>query len=600
MTPIHFAAAAVVAALCLALGLLRRGTAGPPRVRARPRRLPWVHATIRVTREAWRNWSGELACRPRRLYCDDAGGPWRSPRTLDDLRAIVRDARAEGARVRVFGSSHSWARLAPCDDGYMVDNRMIGAEGSFYALRVEPASADGARRARVTTPPGLLSGELERWLWDMGYTLPTSAVEDCFTIGGMVATATHGSGIDVGTLSDHVVGMTFVDGLGEVRRWTRESATGDELGAIQCGLGCLGLVYDVTLEVEARAEVIFAARSVPYASLFADTDEARAALRELHTRHAWVEYFWWPFRFRGLPVVSRPEINPEVWVITLDREVPADVRPRGALARFWHGRVLDLGAMVTCGMLMTVQQRVPRLAVALPWLACYTNLWVSARSGTWRVPYFEGQHFVNATGVEFVRALAAEWSVPFEHRAPVDAPEGYERVRRSFATLHDACVDSFARYPLSDPRASPVILSVEMRVIAPSEALLAPGYQPPERREAVRYAAPEIVTTALHPAWEAFLHETNLAFTTRPEVFGAEVRCHHAKPFHQVAHPGFPEGGMGAYLRAQYEAAGTWRRFLAVRRAVDPDGVFLNDYLRAWFREDRAATASPERRAEAA
>lgn len=598
MTLVYFAAAAAVVTLWLVR--LRRVPAGPPRVRARPRRLPWVHATIRVTREAWRNWSGELSCRPRRLYCDDAGGPWRSPRTVEDLQAIVRDARAEGARVRVFGSSHSWARLAPCDDGYMVDNRMIGAEGDDYALRVEPAPPDGARRARVTTPPGLLSSELERWLWDMGYTLPTSAVEDCFTVGGMVATATHGSGIDVGTLSDLVVGMTFVDGRGEVRRWTRETATDDELAAIQCGLGCLGLIYDITLEVDPRTEVLFTSRTIPYASLFADTDAARAALRDLHERHGWVEYFWWPFRFSGLPLVSRPEINPEVWVLTIDRDVPADAKPRGALQRFWHTRVLDLGAMVSCGLLMSALRRVPRLAFVLPWVTCFTNLWVRARSGAWRVPFYEGQHFVNATGVEFVRALAAEWSVPFERRAPLHAADGYERVRRSFATLHEHCVAAFEAHPLTDPRASPVILSVEMRVLAPSGALLSPGYQPPARREAVRYAAAEIVTSAAHPAWAEFLDATNRAFTARPAVFGAEVRCHHAKPFHGVAHPDFPVGGMGAYLRAQYEAAGTWQRFLAVRRAVDPDGVFLNDYLRAWFDEDRAAAAEPSARAQAA
>jgi FAD/FMN-containing dehydrogenase len=577
----------------LAAHLATRRPAGPPRVRARPRRLPWVHSTLRVTRDAWRNWSGELRCVPRRLYCDEARGPWRSPRTLEDLQAIVRDARAEGAKVRVFGSSHSWSRLAPADDGFMVDNRMIGAEGDHYRLRLDPA--DGGRGPRATAPPGLTSREFEAWLWAMGYSLPTSAVEDCFTLGGMAATATHGAGFGVATVSDLVAGMTFVDGLGEVRRWSRETATADELAAIQCGLGCLGLVYDVTFDVVPRVEVLHVARSVPYGSLFADTDAARAALRDLHEGYDSIEFFWWPFRYAGLPFVSRPEINPDVWVLAMKRDAAASAVPRGALRRFWHLQVLDIASMVVCGLLASVVLRSPRAAFLLAWMTCSTNLWVDARSGAFRMSLADGNHFVNATGVEFVRAVACEWSVPFDRRAPLDRADGYERVRQSFAVSHDLVVEAFHAHAITDPRASPIVLAVEMRTLGASSALLSPGYQPDDRRGAVSYAAPELVTSAGHPAWPEFARRVNLAMTTRPEVFGDAVGCHLAKPFHDMDHPEFPVGGMRAYTRAQHVAAGTWERFLAVRRDVDPDGVFLNDHLRAWF--DAPASERTERAA---
>lgn len=570
--------------------LRRPAPAGPPRVRARRRRLPWVHSTIRVTRDAWRNWSGELRCVPKRLYCDDAGGPWRSPRTLEDLQRIVLAAREESAPVRVFGSSHSWSRLSPSDGGYMVDNRMIGADGDYYRLHLEPAAPDGSRGARATAPPGMLSQEFEEWLWAMGYTLPASAFEDCFTLGGMAATATHGSGIDVGTVSDHVAGMTFVDGLGDVRRWSRETATPDQLAAIQCGLGCLGLIYDITFDVVPRMEVLHTAKAVPYDSLFADTDEARAALRALHETHDAVEFFWWPFRFRGAPLISPPEINPDVWLLLMDRVVPDTARPRSALRRFVHLQVIDVAAMTFSGLMMNLMRPFPRTAFLLPWVTCFTNLWVSARSGSWRVPYYEGQHFVNATGVEFVLALAAEWQVPFDRRADVNAPDGYERVRQSFDTLHGLCVSWFREHRITDCRASPVILSVEMRTLTAGSALLASNYQPEERRRTTHFAAPEIVTTAAHPAWDEFVRAANLAMTARPEVFGRSVRCHLAKPMHMLPHPDFPDDAMAGYCRAQCADDDAWSRFHAVRREVDPDGIFLNDYLLAWF-EDRSGAA---------
>lgn len=77
--------------------------------------------------------------------------------------------------------------------------------------------------------------------------------------------------------------------------------------------------------------------------------------------------------------------------------------------------------------------------------------------------------------------------------------------------------------------------------------------------------------------------------TTQPNIFGDQVRCHHAKPFFGMPHPDFPNGGMVAYLRKQYQDAGTWERFLAMRRELDPDGMFLNDHLRLWFGLPKAA-----------
>jgi FAD/FMN-containing dehydrogenase len=570
---------AAIAAIAVVL-LRRREKA--PFIRARARGLPFVHSTIRVARGVWRNWSGELVSRPGRLYCDDAGGPWRSPRTLEDLQAIVRDARAEGATVRVFGSSHSWAALVPTD-GYIVDNRFLDATGGRFNLRIDPASADGRRKARATVPPGLLSSELERWLWEMGYSLPASAFEDCFTVGGMVSTATHGVGLDIPTLSDMVVGVTFVDGRGEVRRWTRETATPDELAAVQCGLGCLGLIYDVTFEVEPRYEVLHVARTYDYDALFADTDAARAALRELHEAHTSVEFFWWPFAFAGIPLLSRIEINPKIFVLATRREIPAGSRSRGPLRRFLHLQLGDLCSMVFSSILFKTLRRFPRQAWLIAWLQALTNFWVVLRSGAFRMPQYDANHFVNAAGVEFLQCRASEWSVPFRPAAGPAESDGWERVRRSFAVLHDLVVEAFETYPFTDPRATPANLAVEMRTLAPSTALLSPGWRPAAEHSMFRYAAPELVTTADQPAWDAFVHRANLRMIDAPNVLGDGVLCHLAKPCHAFPHPRYPAGGTAAYLREKYEAAGTWQRFLAVREAIDPDGVFLNDYLRSWF-----------------
>lgn len=555
-----------------------------PFIRARKRRLPWVHATVRVTRTVWRNWARTLVARPARIYSDHAGGAHRSPRTLADLQAIVRDARAGGFCVRMFGSSHSWSRLVPTD-GFLVDNRMIGAVGDRYVTRVEPVAP--GQRPRVTVPPGITLREFERWLWDAGFSLPAAAVEDCFTVGGMVATASHGAGIDIPSVSDNVVGMTFVDGLGAVRRWTREDATPDELAAIQCGLGALGLIYDITLEVEPRYEVLFDARVVPYRDLFADTDAARARLRALHEEHLSVEVFWWPFVYGGRAFVSKPALNPDVWLLTATKKIPAGARARTALQRWTQLTLIDVPSMFVNGYMMRALTAVPTLTGYIPMTQAGTNVWVEARSGAWRVPTYDANHYLNATGVEFTLATACEWSIPFRADAPDDATDGYERVRAAFAALHDLVEAAFREHPLSDPRSGPINMAVELRTMAPGRALLDPQRMPDGAPAATRFAVPELVTSAGHPAWPDFVRKAHRALAGDPERFG-DVLQHLAKEWRDLPHPRHPEG-TAAWLRDRYKAAGTWQRFLSVRARVDPDGVFLNDFLRDWFELPRDA-----------
>lgn len=47
----------------------------------------------------WQNWAGNVSFTPKKLH---------KPRTEDEIREIVRTARAEGSYVRVVGVGHSF------------------------------------------------------------------------------------------------------------------------------------------------------------------------------------------------------------------------------------------------------------------------------------------------------------------------------------------------------------------------------------------------------------------------------------------------------------------------------------------------------------
>jgi hypothetical protein len=281
-------------------------------------------------------------------------------------------------------------------------------------------------------------------------------------------------------------------------------------------------------------------------------------------------------------------LNPNVWLLTATKAIPESVKPRSQLLRWIHRCALDLPTLAIGGAIMNVLQASPRLAGYLPYALCMTNVWVAARSGTYRVPAYEAIHYVNSAAVEHTLCRACEWSIPFRPAAPDDAPDGYERVRRSFATLHDLIAAAFREHPITDPRSGPANFALEMRTMAPSRALLSPQHLPDEEQGAVRFAVPELVTSARQPAWPEFVRRANGAIVEDTARFGEQVRCHLAKEWSDLPYRDHA-GGMPAFLRAQYQAAGTWQRFLAVREALDPEGIFLNDFLRTWF-EIGAAT----------
>src|SRR6266540_6151284 len=67
----------------------------------------------------WHNWSGSVSAQPKAIHC---------PATRDEIVAIVRDARARGANVRVVGAGHSFTPLAQTDGVLISLDRYAGLE----------------------------------------------------------------------------------------------------------------------------------------------------------------------------------------------------------------------------------------------------------------------------------------------------------------------------------------------------------------------------------------------------------------------------------------------------------------------------------------
>jgi L-gulono-1,4-lactone dehydrogenase len=188
------------------------------------------------------------------------------PDSLEALLELVRRAEREHTTVRMVGAGHAWSDVA-LTEGYLIEPDALGGvlELDDGTLR---ADVDRRRLARVLG--GTHLRDLNAALDHDGLALPNMGGYDAQTIGGVVSTSTHGSGIDFGPFPDLVRSLDLVIAGGEVVRV--EPADGptdparfssaqpgrrliqddDSFLAAVCGMGCTGLIHSLVIEVREK------------------------------------------------------------------------------------------------------------------------------------------------------------------------------------------------------------------------------------------------------------------------------------------------------------------------------------------------------------
>jgi L-gulono-1,4-lactone dehydrogenase len=216
------------------------------RLRARVRR-----------RTRWRNHTGNQGVDPLQIA---------RPTTLPELVELVRRAERDGTTVRAVGSGHSWSDVA-LTTGFLVETDGLNRvhAGPPELLR-GGAEVDPGRL--VWTEGGIRLRELNELLWKRGLALSNMGGYDGQTVAGVVSTSTHGSGLAFGPIADAVRSLDLVAAGGKVHRVEpRDGPTDpaafrgahpdrelvqddDTFHAVVVGIGCMGIVYGVTLAVE--------------------------------------------------------------------------------------------------------------------------------------------------------------------------------------------------------------------------------------------------------------------------------------------------------------------------------------------------------------
>src|SRR5215467_14170418 len=215
---------------------------------------------------SWRNWAGTVTARPARM---------RMPASAADVAAEVTKAAADGLKIRMTGSGHSFTPAASTEG-------VLLHPGGMTAVRsIDPSAG------LVSVEAGCPLSALNTALRACGLSLTNMGDIQVQTVAGATQTGTHGTGRDSGSMAAQIAGLEMVLADGSIITVSRDDPREGLFDAARVGLGALGLVTAVTLRVEPL--FLLTAREEPMR-----WSEVVSRLPELTSENEHFEFFWFP------------------------------------------------------------------------------------------------------------------------------------------------------------------------------------------------------------------------------------------------------------------------------------------------------------------
>lgn len=209
-----------------------------------------------------RNWAGNVVYGAERIA---------RPTTVAELRDVV----AGSERVRALGTRHSF-------------NDLTDTSGVLVSVAELPADVEIDATARtVRVAAGVRYGALAVVLEERGWALSNLASLPHISVGGAIATGTHGSGDANGSLAAAVAGLELVGADGAIRSLARGH---DEFAGSVVALGALGVLTHVTLDIVPTFQLrqtVFP--TLPATTVFADLDAVFASGHSVSVFTTWGE-----------------------------------------------------------------------------------------------------------------------------------------------------------------------------------------------------------------------------------------------------------------------------------------------------------------------
>lgn len=213
----------------------------------------------------WRNWAGNQIAHPQSI---------ESPRDVSELAAVISEASSRGQKVKAVGSGHSFTSAAA------TDGRMVRLDNMTGISHIDRS------KNQVTVGAGTRLSELNTLLHAEGLAMANLGDIAYQTVAGAISTSTHGTGKALTGLAGQVVGMTLVNGNGEIIE-SSESSNAHIFDVGRVSVGALGIISEYTLQVVPS----FRLRALEQPMRL---DDVLENIHELAAAHDHFEFFWIP------------------------------------------------------------------------------------------------------------------------------------------------------------------------------------------------------------------------------------------------------------------------------------------------------------------
>jgi len=218
---------------------------------------------MKIVGGRWSNWSGGVVCKPKEVI---------APKDEVALAAAVRQAKGP---VRVPGTGHSFTPLN-ATDGTMIDL------SAFRGLRNSASEKDVATIGAATR-----LWEIGPKLHGLGHALLNMGDIDRQTLGGVVGTGTHGTGVTLGSFSSQVAGFRLLLASGEILHCS-PGENEEVYSAGRTSFGSFGVMIDISMKVRPAYKLIEQNFLLPIGELWEKLDGFVQSNRHF-------EFFWFPY-----------------------------------------------------------------------------------------------------------------------------------------------------------------------------------------------------------------------------------------------------------------------------------------------------------------
>ncbi|KAF9205252.1 hypothetical protein BGZ49_004268 [Haplosporangium sp. Z 27] len=215
---------------------------------------------ISFSSDPWSNWGKNLSSQPEATFY---------PNKLDDLKVIVRQAKANKKKIRCAGTGHSWSGTA-VTDGYLVS---VNNMNKIHA----PKETSHGWAVKIETGVTVEELDLSLRSHNPPLALPSNVLPTSVRYGGVL---TMGCAFNVACLN----------------------------------LGLLGIIYTVTLRVEVMNARLLVRDSNPTFKTALEAPDAGLKLKAMVLKNDATEIFYWPFKN-----FTKSEQNRSIWVKEWER-----------------------------------------------------------------------------------------------------------------------------------------------------------------------------------------------------------------------------------------------------------------------------------------